>query len=41
MDTYALHQIELTNMTELEKLLEGELYDYSDAEIEQLHTKLL
>ena len=26
-------------MTELEKLLAGELYDYSDAEIEQLHGK--
>ena len=26
-------------MTELEKLLAGELYDYSDAEIAQLHGK--
>ena len=26
-------------MTELEKLLAGELYDYSDPEIEQLHGK--
>lgn len=26
-------------MTELKKLLAGELYDYSDAEIAQLHVK--